>query len=400
MRSDLKRLLAGAALLGLLQVGSVEVASAAEVLVTAEFEPSALDPARTTFRNTTAPGFYCGWRPEFCSSDGAYAIDIPLGLKKTYKWSGELRERFYLQLPPPRSVVLTNIENGLKTEVKLSIETISGSITPGGRENPVWTQYVGGGCAYVRTSNLGARVNFGWTVRDPQAPAPCWSRGDAASEGPVDYVVQTLGLGLRISANSPLELTSGLYEGETIYFAGGAGSDLDFGDGAADEPITIRFQFRVTHQFHIEFPSDSPQVSLVPEGGWRQWIEHGKPPARLRNELPFYVTASMELGTRMRCDHELDGRCAIRDSRSGKTVPVDVDITIPGMRNVRDGRPAQNTPLLSDDARAPRFTPDGYLIRRRSTLRFTADREAVTEMLKSPSSHWQGNMTVVFDTNP
>ncbi len=33
-------------------------------------------------------------------------------------------------------------------------------------------------------------------------------------------------------------------------------------------------------------------------------------------------------------------------------------------------------------------------------LRFTAGRDAVTEMLKSPGTHWQGNMTVVLDTNP
>lgn len=36
----------------------------------------------------------------------------------------------------------------------------------------------------------------------------------------------------------------------------------------------------------------------------------------------------------------------------------------------------------------------------RSMLRFTAGRDAVTEMLKSPGTYWQGNMTVVLDVNP
>ena len=36
----------------------------------------------------------------------------------------------------------------------------------------------------------------------------------------------------------------------------------------------------------------------------------------------------------------------------------------------------------------------------RSMLRFTAGRDAVTEMQKSPGTHWQGNMTVVLGTNP
>lgn len=112
------------------------------------------------------------------------------------------------------------------------------------------------------------------------------------------------------------------------------------------------------------------------------------------------MTTSMDFSMKLRCEHDLGEGCGIRNTASDVVVPVDVDVTIPGMSNVRDGRPAQNTALQPDDARAPRFTPDGYLIQRRSALRFTADREAVTEMLKSPGSHWQGNMTVVFDANP
>ncbi|QBL41048.1 hypothetical protein MG068_11185 [Stenotrophomonas sp. ASS1] len=108
----------------------------------------------------------------------------------------------------------------------------------------------------------------------------------------------------------------------------------------------------------------------------------------------------MDFSMKLRCEYEVDDRCGIQNAANDELVPVDVDVTIPGMSNVRDGRPAQNTALLPDDARAPRFTPDGYLMQRRSTLRFTAGREAVTEMLKSPGSHWQGNMTVVFDANP
>jgi hypothetical protein len=81
-------------------------------------------------------------------------------------------------------------------------------------------------------------------------------------------------------------------------------------------------------------------------------------------------------------------------------VPVEVDVTLPGMNNLRDGRPAQNTVLLADDGQAPRFTPDGYLMQRRSTLRFTAGRDAVLEMVKTPGSRWEGDMTVLFDANP
>jgi hypothetical protein len=79
---------------------------------------------------------------------------------------------------------------------------------------------------------------------------------------------------------------------------------------------------------------------------------------------------------------------------------VDVDVTIPGMRNLKDGRPAQDTPLSADDALAPRFSPEGYLMQRRSTLRFTANRAAVETIVQLPGSRWDGQMTVVFDANP
>jgi hypothetical protein len=39
-------------------------------------------------------------------------------------------------------------------------------------------------------------------------------------------------------------------------------------------------------------------------------------------------------------------------------------------------------------------------MQRRSPLPYTAEREAVTEMLRTPGSHWSGDMTVVFDANP
>lgn len=380
--------------------GASADAGAAEVLVTAEFSPSALEPGRMVFRNTSPPGVYCSWRPEFCSADGSYSIDVPLRWSKVYVRDDDVRKRFYLGLPGPRTVLLRNTTTGAEAEVLLTIATVSGHLTPGTGANPVFTTTVRGGCRYVRTAGHAAYVRFGWTVTNPQAPIPCNSQGDGASPMPATYSMTWFGLGLLITTPSPLALNDGIYEGETTYSTGGEGSDIDFGDDVTTEPITLKLRFTVAHQFHVLFPVENPQVQLVPPQGWAQWIDHGTLPGRLRDELPFHLTASMDLSMKLRCEHELGDRCGIRNSRDGAVVPVDVDVTIPGMRNLRDGRPAQDTALLPDESRAPRFTPDGYLIQRRSTLRFTAGREAVTEMLKSPGSHWQGNMTVVFDANP
>ncbi len=108
----------------------------------------------------------------------------------------------------------------------------------------------------------------------------------------------------------------------------------------------------------------------------------------------------MDFSMKLRCEHDAGNRCGIRNQTLGQVVPVDVDVTCPACAIARWAPGAGHTKLLPDDAQAPRFTPDGYLMQRRSTLRFTAGRDAVTEMLKAPGSHWEGNMTVVFDANP
>lgn len=391
--------LRGAGLVAL-GMGAAASACAAEVLVTAEFAPSALDPGRMVFRNTTPPGTYCSWRPEFCTEDGAYSVDVPLSWNKTYEYNGDVRKRFYLGLRAPRNVMLQNITTGGEAEVRITIATVSGQMTPGGNTNPVFTKAVRGGCSYVHTVSYGSYIRFGWTVKNPEMPQPCNSQGDSPLSQPANYAMPWIGLGLLITAPSPLSLNDGVYEGELTYSAGGAGSDIDFGDDVTTEPITLKFRFTVAHQFQVRFPSDNPQVHLAPEAGWAQWTDQGRAPTRLFQELPFHLTSSMDFSMKLRCEHDAGNRCGIRNHALGDVVPVDVDVTLPGMRNLRDGRPAQDTPLSPDDAQAPRFTPDGYLMQRRSTLRFTAGRDAVTEMLKAPGSHWEGNMTVVFDANP
>ena len=76
-------------------------------------------------------------------------------------------------------------------------------------------------------------------------------------------------------------------------------------------------------------------------------------PERLRQALPFHLTSSMDFSMKLRCEHAAGSGCGIRNAADDVVVPVDVDVTIPGMRNLKDGRPAQDTPLSADDALAP-----------------------------------------------
>ncbi len=102
----------------------------------------------------------------------------------------------------------------------------------------------------------------------------------------------------------------------------------------------------------------------------------------------------------MRCEHEVSGRGGIEDLSSGTIVPGGVAVTMPGM--TVNGRPGdQNRAGFRGQwqcctALHPRPLPGQPPFQ----LTFSANGTAVTDMLKAPDSHWQGDVTVVFDSDP
>jgi hypothetical protein len=380
----------------------VEPLVAGEVSVTAIFKPSALNPSNTEFENTTPPGRYCTWRPDQCLNGDVYFFDVPVNLTKIYTKGTDPRKDFYIAFPPVRSVLLTHIDSGRTFPIVVSFNAISGELTPGAGA-PVATIYVQGGCSYVYTAGNSDFVRFGWKVKNPLAPSPCWSGDDHEDVGFTQaYFAPWIGIGLEIHATSPLSLLNGEYEGHVTYTVGEAGADLDFGDDVtADSQLTMNFRFTVAHEFQVTFPSAAPRVTLAPIGGWQQWTDHGKAPVRLQQELPFTLTSSSDFSVKMRCEHDSGGRCGIEDLAAGTIVPVDVDVTLPGMSELSTGARAVEFPLVAQQAgAAPRFRPDSYMVNRPSKLRFSVNGNAVTQMLKAPGSRWQGDVTIVFDSNP
>ncbi|MEI2260063.1 hypothetical protein OHC51_03640 [Stenotrophomonas indicatrix] len=385
----------------LIMAAMAQPVSAVEVNVTAEFKPSMLDPTRTTFTNTTPRGAYCTWAPAQCEQAGAYFFDIPLSLQKTYVKGQDTRDLLYILMPPPRDVQVTHVGSGEQHTVNIAFNAVSGHLTPGGVDNPAFTVYVQGGCNYVHTATNSVRVIFGWTLRAHQVPTPCYSRGDGGENGFTHtYSFQWLGVGTAITSPSPLTLRNGTYTGETTYTIGSAGADFDFGNGVTgDSEVTFRFEFTVAHEFQVNFPSASPQVNLVPIGGWEQWTQYGKAPSSLRQELPFSLTSSSPFSVALRCEHDAGEGCGIAENVSGTVVPLDVDLTMPGMTETATNRPARNYLLRREHADTdPMFAPDGYLVGRPSNLRFAVNGAGLTEMLSRPGTQWQGDVTIVFDT--
>jgi hypothetical protein len=371
-----------------------------EVEVTGRFRPSALNPGNTEFENTTPRGGFCNWRPGECDKKGAYIFDVGGG--EFWRKSGDgdnasRRDTTYVHFPKPRLITLTEETSGRSFSARVSFVAIALQLHFSNGGDP-WYHGISGGCTAIRGVGGVGWSRGGWAVTNPADPAECFS---TLSRNSRTYAYRNVGLGIHVELPRATTLQNGRYVASESWSTGGAEADIDLGDNiTGTSSIRMNFVFDVIHEFEVRFSSESPTARLTPDGGWSQWVDHGLAPGRLFQELPFSLTSSMDFSMKLRCEHDAGERCGIKDAVSNKMVPVDVDVTIPGMGNSRDGRPAQNTALLPDDGRAPRFTPDGYLMQRRSTLRFTAGREAVTEMLKSPGSHWQGNMTVVFDANP
>jgi len=390
-----RRVLGAFCALGLL--GGSGGANAADLLITAEFRPSALDPGRNTFTNTTPRGTYCGWKPEYCSMLNSYVVDLPINIvSKTYVKGSDLRKRFYVGLPSPRRVIVTN-ESGESIEVDVVISSLAGELSPGDRTNPVFARYPGGGCSYVHTAAVGHWARFGWNVRNPQAPDACHSVGEGPNGFTGVYASNFLGFGLTVTAPSPLGMENGLYRGQLLYTVGGLGSDIDFGDDVemSDNVLTMHFEFRVEHDFKVDRPPGTDTIVLQPENSWRDWVDRGRPPRTIRQELPFLMTSSGDFNVHLACELQVGERCAIR-SENGEQAALDVSLTIPGLYAEATGAPVDRYPLTAGGA-PPGFRVREYMQKRPSRLGFSVSGEPLQRMLDAPGSTWRGEVTVVFD---
>lgn len=382
--------------LGLLT--SASVAHAADLSITAEFRPSALEPNKNTFTNTTPPGSYCQWQPIYCDRLNAYVVDLPVNIvSKTYVKGPDQRKRLYFGLPGVRRLIATS-ESGGTIEVNVVIGSISGQLSPGGSSNPASTRYPQGGCSYAATAGHAGWTRFGWNVRNPEAPQPCHSVGSAGGDGFTGvYASQYLGVGLTVTTPSPLSMESGLYRGQLNYTIGGAGSDIDLGDDVqmTDDVVVMNFEFVVKHDFKVERAPGTDTIVLQPTNGWSDWVDHGRPPSSLRQELPFLMTSSGDFSVRLECAHQVAERCAMRNE-SGDEAELDVSLTIPGLYDKQSSAPVVDYSLTAGGV-PPSFEAREYMQRRSSRVGFAVKGEPLRRMLDLPGSHWRGDVTVIFD---
>jgi len=369
----------------------------AKMDIKASFTPNRLDPGHRTFQNDTPLGGLCHRWPALCR-DNQFSILTPLQVNNRALGGdrNSPRVNYFMGVDAQWKEVEVVHAEGSTHNVRFRISMLSQRYSVNNSGSPSSYGASSGGCG-----GLGPDIGtvawhaWGWVL-----PAGMRSCSRATGHAANDIAITEISIGYELETPDPLRMPPGTYRGAVAYTVG-PGGQIDLGDGQnTHTELEVNFELTVTHEFRVRFASETPAVTLAPEGGWSQWADHGKTPARLRQELPFHLLSSMDFSMKLRCEHDAPGdRCGIRNASDGAVVPVDVDVTLPGMVNQRDGRPAQYAPLTALDADAPRFSPQ-YIQEQRSTLRFIAGQQAVSEMVKSPGSQWRGDITIVFDANP
>ncbi|MEN5203153.1 hypothetical protein ABE473_01635 [Stenotrophomonas sp. TWI700] len=380
-------------------LGGAEQADAADAYISAEFTPDVRDPSSRSFTNTTPWSGLCSHpvHNASCVARNIFGIDTNIRGTK-YTTYGTLRGAYYFGMPAERNLLVTG-DDGVQHQLLVRIngmgfryEAFNGS--SGSR--------VMNGCTVVLT-NYGAgnpsAMRLFQRNDDAVGSAAC-SSGWVNRDG--EKNIEELDVVYELVAPNPLEMSAGVYAGSTTYTIGGAGMDIDLGDGVSLDAseLTLHFTLKVNHYFDVRFPPGSHRAVLSPLGGWTQWTEQGRAPTALAQEVPFSLSSSSLFGVTIRCQYPLpDGRCGIRSGTAGAAdVPLDLRLTIPGAHDRTLGRSVVDYPLTTNMA-APLFDPQGYIYERPSRLGIRVDGAPLAEMLRHPGSRYAGDVTVIFDVD-
>lgn len=375
-------------------------AAAEDLTVTAEFRPSMLNPTHNAFVNTTPQSGYCRDNPTLCQP-GDFTINTGIIATNRRLYGGadaDDREKYFLAVDGRWQDVTVHSADGQSLNVKIRLFLIGLRWNTGsdGTGAGVYGAAVGGCRGRVGVGS-GSRYAYAWTVADSlvrcyRTPKPTTDRPGLRLAFSIGYHLQT---------PDPLSAQSGTYEG-TLSYTVGNHQQIDLGQADyTDDLLNLRLVLTVAHDFQVEFPPQ-PQAHLAPQGGWQQWTDYGKVPARLQQQVPFQLTSSGEFSMKLRCEYQAGAHCGIRNATTQTIVPLDVSATLPSMHRLGDAMPANGVPLVAEHSgqAAPRFAPRYYAPGSHSSLEMAVSGTPVKALLDEGAATWRGDVTVIFDANP
>jgi hypothetical protein len=390
------------AVFGLLALLAAPIATAADVYLEGRFS---FDGTRFKFENLTSPSGTCALAQHraMCEREGIVTVAVPgiRGEKDVNDSTGE--SRWYANMPAGyNGMFLRGDAYGREFSIRIAAVAFGYRLTrKDGSDLPLATPHqaqIANSCKELVSDTSSGLFILAGATGDSWV---CWNKGIS---NPAISEISDVEFAYQIGTNDWSFLPNGVYSGtKTWQLNQKSQTSFGFGEGYTlnDNQLNVHVKIIVEHEFDVRFPSENPTVYLSPRSGWDRWINGGPPPARLESELPFSLTTTSELSVKMRCGYRVEDRCGIKNVAESTYVPIDVDITIPGTRELGTGRPGNQFPLVTEHSgrSAPRFSPDSFLENAHSHLRFSAGGAAVGEMVKAPGSHWEGDVTVIFDTN-
>ncbi|MGN7742376.1 hypothetical protein ACTJKT_20595 [Pseudomonas sp. 22526] len=381
---------------------------AVDLNITANFKPDPHNPSNNTFKNTTPNSGYCVSKPSYCSS-GSFSLLIP-GLiteaRPIMAGQADLRQGAMLRAPSEwRSFDVVSSGGELKTVtvrilgvgatyyIAPSVQSITGIANSRAAHQALWSgedwMYAPSPCTYSGESVLTATwYSFFW--RTP-TNGIC---GKTANYDIPSFHFDGISIMYELKTPNPLEMPQGTYTGQLNYTIG-PGGDFDFGDllTPSDNALTLNFSLSVQHILDVRFPPGSERLTLVPAGGWQQWLNRGRRPEKLFANQNFQIWSSTPFKMQLQCQHAAGNQCGIQNSE-GHLVPVETRITLaPGIMDSHR-MPVNRLPLSTD----PIFFLLGtYVGKGDATLHFEVGQDSVKQMTDHAGKKYSGNVTVIWD---
>ena len=386
--------------LGLMAVANVGLASTVDI--TALYRPSATS---ADFVNTTPTSGFCEiWpsRPECFGENHSVGLGVEYS-KVTIRPTTIERDKYWVGLPGKRTVQVVS-DAGDSYDLQFSMNLFS-VIVYGGRDDypvPVRTGYVSGGCSPIMNYGNNHRAGVLWSVNNPDSPEPCHSTAQEGGTGTLEVRIEGFSVGYKLVTPAPLSMRTGTYRGSVTYSVGENG-DIALGNGVLalnTSSVTLNFALEVMHPLAIEFPANSDRVVLEPPGGWMGWLNGGPAPSRLERDLGFRITNSGPLSVYMDCEFPTASSCAMRNTRTNETAPLEVRLTLPGgLVQAGSNAPIQRT-LISTSRTLPlNLVSTALILNQPGTLHFSTAPGVVATMVGNSGDTYKGNVTVVFDAD-
>lgn len=388
--------------------------AAAEVHdIEATFEPDFANPQRNQFKNQTPSEGFCRQLPATCESLGLFSLiaQIPFTANAPIEANhSDPRKGGMAKVPSEWRDVMVTHASGDTHRVQLRIAGIGHEtalprpvreLTGGAWWDQLWEGgawvYAPAPCLGVGRSTAGEYgYNSFWRV--PEGAGVCGKQAKFQIPMSMRYLYFVYGYELRTP--DPLKMEAGTYTGSISYTVG-PNMDFDMGDVMipADPLLTLNFSLKVTHTMKVDIPPGGNRVVLEPAGGWQSWLNQGRKPTRLLRDQTFNISASSRFKMNLQCQYYSNNTCALWESTSGHSAPLEVSVTLPNGLTDGAGQPVNRRRLLRDGSGTELFQPGFYLDRKVGTLHFEVAQDAVDEMIKPGTARsYSGSVTVIWDS--